>query len=284
MAKDPVPPYLAPRPPKPGLDWDDFPDVSTTDNTKTGIAGTDSYGRGPVNLGELNVGETQRGSADAHLRGGLLERTGPHRDRMMSYEDALNYPRTLRAAARADGATKADKDAYKDFTTALKAYSGSDYESLGGELTAWDGVLKDAQNGDDPALALLDTFMSDPNRSRGDGGGGGAYAGPVQSNVSSIMADEDIPRTLNEFATEMLGRNLTEKEMNKYTKKFKKQDRENEQISLRTPNGPAQSSTVTQEKVTRDTIARNIMQENPAYADQTINTDVLDIFAKRLGI
>jgi len=123
-----------------------------------------------------------------------------------------------------------------------------------------------------------------PGRGSETLGGRSAYAGPVQSNVSSIMADEDIPRTLNEFATEMLGRNLTEKEMNKYTKKFKKQDRENEQISLRTPNGPAQSSTVTQEKVTRDTIARNIMQENPAYADQTINTDVLDIFAKRLGI
>jgi len=242
----------------------------------------DRWNRGPVNLGTLE-GTVMYGSADSLESGGtLVNAQNQKTNKTLSYKDASGYLNELRSAARASNATPRDKAKYNKFISDLQIYTGSEFESASGAEAAFGRLLDDASTGNESALGLLDSYVNSPDAKKS--GGSKAYTGPVQSNVSSIMADEDIPRTLNEFATEMLGRNLTKKEMNKYTKKFKKQDRENEQISLRTPNGPAQSSTVTQEKVTRDTIARNIMQENPAYADQTINTDVLDIFAKRLGI
>ena len=116
-----------------------------------------------------------------------------------------------------------------------------------------------------------------------DGGGGSGYSGPVQSISSSVMDDRDVEVTLNEFATEMLGRNLTKKELNKYSNKFKKQDAL-PQVNVRTPNGPAQVTSQTQERVTRDTIAKDILRENPDYAKNVINTDVLEMFANRLGL
>tara|TARA_R110000868_G_scaffold21605_2_gene89374 strand:+ start:462 stop:755 length:294 start_codon:yes stop_codon:yes gene_type:complete len=97
------------------------------------------------------------------------------------------------------------------------------------------------------------------------------------------MDDRDVEITLNEFATEMLGRNLTDKELNKYSKKFKKQDAL-PQVSLRTPNGPGQVTSVTQERKSRESIVQDIIQKNPDYAKNVINTDVLDMFKKRLGI
>ena len=117
----------------------------------------------------------------------------------------------------------------------------------------------------------------------GGGGSGGGYAGPVQSTFSTVMDDRDVEVTLNEFATDMLGRNLTQEELKKYSNKFKKQDAL-PQVNVRTPNGPAQVTSQTQERVTRDTIAKDILRENPDYAKNVINTDVLEMFANRLGL
>jgi hypothetical protein len=131
---------------------------------------------------------------------------------------------------------------------------------------------------------IANDYYEDPeNKKKKDKKGSSAYTGPVQTNTISTMDDRDVEITLNEFATEMLGRNLTKKELNKYSNKFKKQDSQ-AQTNLRVPNGPAQVTSATQEKVTRETIAKDIVRENPDYAKNVINTDVLEMFANRLGL
>jgi len=117
-----------------------------------------------------------------------------------------------------------------------------------------------------------------------DGGGGsGGYSGPVTTNTISTLSKRDVEVTLNDFATDMLGRNLTEQELKKYSKKFQKEDLQ-AQVNVRTPNGPSQVTSVTKEKPTRETMAMDIIRSNEDYATNTINTDVMDIMAKRLGL
>ena len=118
----------------------------------------------------------------------------------------------------------------------------------------------------------------------GSGGrGAGGYSGPVTTNTISTLSKRDVEVTLNDFATEMLGRNLTEQELKKYSKKFQKQDLQ-DQVNVRTPSGQSQLTSVTKEKPTRETMAMDIIRGNEDYATNTINTDVMDIMAKRLGL
>jgi hypothetical protein len=118
----------------------------------------------------------------------------------------------------------------------------------------------------------------------GSGGrGAGGYSGPVTTNTISALSKRDVEVTLNDFATEMLGRNLTDQELKKYSKKFQKQDLQ-AQVNVRTPNGQSQLTSVTKEKPTRETMAMDIIRGNEDYATNTINTDVMDIMAQRLGL
>jgi hypothetical protein len=162
-----------------------------------------------------------------------------------------------------------DSTVVNGLLASVKKYKAS---SDSGKVAYVDWLAKRAENGR-PA----------PEGSGGGGGGGGGYSGPVQSISSTVMDDRDVEITLNDFATDMLGRNLTDKELKKYSKKFKKQDAL-PQVSLRTPNGPGQVTSVTQEQQSRESIVQDILQENPDYAKNVINTDVLDMFKKRLGI
>ncbi len=120
-----------------------------------------------------------------------------------------------------------------------------------------------------------------PDLDGGDGGGG--YSGPVTTKTISTLSKRDVEVTLNDFATEMLGRNLTKQELEKYSKKFEKQDLQ-AQVNVRTPSGQSQLTSVTKEKPTRETMAMDIIRSNEDYATNTINTDVMDIMAKRLGL
>lgn len=117
----------------------------------------------------------------------------------------------------------------------------------------------------------------------GGGGGGGRYTGPRTTTSVSVTAKEDVKRTLNSFAVDMLGRNLTDEELRKYTAEYREQERGAPRVTTTTPQGPAATTSVTEETVSRETIARNILQDNPMFADNVIKTDVLDMFFNRLG-
>ena len=138
-------------------------------------------------------------------------------------------------------------------------------------------------------VSYLDWLADRASRGRpapgedGSGGSGGGYSGPVTTNTISTLSKRDVEVTLNEFATEMLGRNLTKQELKKYSSKFEKQDLQ-AQVNVRTPNGPSQLTSVTKEKPTRENMAMDIIRSNKDYATNTINTDVMDIMAQRLGL
>ena len=131
---------------------------------------------------------------------------------------------------------------------------------------------------------IVDNHYSDPDNAGGKKGGGrGRYTGPVTSTTISTMDDRDVEVTLNKFAIDMLGRNLTEQELKKYSKQFQKEDLQ-PQTSIRTPNGQAESTSVTKEKPTRENMAMDIVRSNDDYVTNTINTDVMEIMAQRLGL
>jgi hypothetical protein len=138
-------------------------------------------------------------------------------------------------------------------------------------------------------VSYLDWLADRASRGRpapgedGSGGSGGGYSGPVTTNTISTLSKRDVEVTLNDFATEMLGRNLTKQELKKYSSKFEKQDLQ-AQVNVRTPNGPSQLTSVTKEKPTRENMAMDIIRSNKDYATNTINTDVMDIMAQRLGL
>ena len=133
---------------------------------------------------------------------------------------------------------------------------------------------------------LLLEYSQSPELFGDDVAGGrrsGAYAGPRITTSVSVTAKEDVERTLNTFAVDMLGRNLTDEELKKYTAEYRKQEMGAPRVTTTTPQGRAATTSVTEETVSRETIARNILQDNPVFADNVIKTDVLDMFFNRLG-
>lgn len=128
----------------------------------------------------------------------------------------------------------------------------------------------------------LESWASEPAARRASGVGAGAYMGPRTTTSVSVTAKEDVERTLNTFAVDMLGRNLTDDELKKYTAQYREQEIAAPQVT-RTQGGGAAATSMTEQTVSRETIAQNILQDNPMFADNVIKTDVLDMFFNRLG-
>lgn len=115
----------------------------------------------------------------------------------------------------------------------------------------------------------------------GDGPSGGSrrsggYSGPVTTNA--LMDEQSAEMLLNGLATDMLGRNLTKKELAKYTAQFRQQELANPTVTTST-----QSSQTSVQGMADEDIARTILQDNPAFADNVLKTDVLDMFFNRIG-
>ena len=177
-------------------------------------------------------------------------------------------------------------DLYRDRSIYNAAGIETDSTVASGLLNS---VAKYKASKDFGKVSYLDWLADRASRGRpapgkdGSDGSGGGYSGPVTTNTISTLSKRDVEVTLNDFATEMLGRNLTKQELKKYSSKFEKQDLQ-AQVNVRTPNGPSQLTSVTKEKQSRESIVQDILQENPDYAKNVINTDVLDMFKRRLGI
>lgn len=112
--------------------------------------------------------------------------------------------------------------------------------------------------------------------SSGGSRGSGGYSGPVTTNA--LMDEQSAEMLLNGLATDMLGRNLTKKELAKYTAQFRQQELENPTVTTST-----QSSQTSVQGMADEDIARTILQDNPAFADNVLKTDVLDMFFNRIG-
>ena len=245
-------------------------------NERDDQTGPDSYKRGPVNYGEA---QTSKGSADflekeGYGAGGFeyFETKTP-----ISYKNALEKLNTIRNAAGGENPSKEAVDHYKTFTKNLKKYTNTDYKSGAGELKAFEMLLKDAQGGANSAMELLDGAFG-PGGSRDDGGGdsGGSYKGPVTSTSSTITDEISAKALLNNYARDLIGRDLNDKEIDKYVKRFNKLEAENPQVSVSTP-GVGRSSSVTNTAASKEELLRQVVSSNPDYAKFQMDTTIMDL-------
>ena len=152
------------------------------------------------------------------------------------------------------------------------------YEDMIG--ASWDLSTKGVYKS--PQQLAYDAYVGGEGGVAG-GRNGGRYTGPRTTTSVSVTAKPDVERTLNTFAVDMLGRNLTDDELKKYTAEYREQEMGAPQVTTTTPQGRSATTSVTQQAVSKETIAQNILQDNPMFADNVIKTDVLDMFFNRLG-
>lgn len=134
-------------------------------------------------------------------------------------------------------------------------------------------ITEDGSFTDEGKRLARDVFGGEPART---GSSRGGYSGPVTTNA--LMDEQSAEMLLNGLATDMLGRNLTRKELSKYTAQFRQQEMANPTVTTST-----QSSQTSVQGMADEDIARTILQDNPAFADNVLKTDVLDMFFNRIG-
>lgn len=100
--------------------------------------------------------------------------------------------------------------------------------------------------------------------------GVGAYTGPRYT--TEISSDTGAYTLLNTMARDMLGRDLTEQEVKKYTQQLRQAEMESPQVA--TPQGRA--GTVYSGGVDRNEVVRQLITENPDYAGFQLNHQVMD--------
>lgn len=185
---------------------------------------------------------------------------------------AVTWPNYLRGLKNNPLASKADRARYDNFVEALRRYTGSKLGTSGTVDAAWRTVLKDAQEGDTPALQLLYSTQGGDGGGSGSGGGGGAYTGPRES--ITVQAQSDINATANALALEMIGRPLTEKELKKVTKRLRSAEQEQPQVTTGTA-----ARTVTTQGLTaqgREDILRDVISKRPEFEKYQLDTTVMD--------
>lgn len=110
-------------------------------------------------------------------------------------------------------------------------------------------------------------------------GGGVSGSGPSTSVSRSYMDPQSAEMLLNKLAVDKLGRNLTTDELSKYVADFRNQESKNATVT----NSSGSGSSTTQAGMADADIADSIIRQNPAFADNVLKTDVLDMFYKRIG-
>jgi hypothetical protein len=189
------------------------------------------------------------------------------------FYQAVNYANMLRGRANSPTATQADKDRYKGFVNDLRRYTGSKVGTVGSVEAAWRTVLSDAQEGNTPALLLLQsTGGVDGDGGSTTRGGSSAYTGPRES--ITVQAESDIRATANALALEMIGRPLNDKEIERVTKRMRKAEQEQPQVTT----GSA-ARTVTTQGLTaqgREDVLRDVIAKRPEFEQYQLDTTVMD--------
>jgi len=106
----------------------------------------------------------------------------------------------------------------------------------------------------------------------GGTGGKGAYTGPRAS--ITVQAESDIRATANALALEMIGRPLNDKEIERVTKRMRKAEQEQPQVT--TGNV---ARTVTTQGLTaqgREDVLRDVIAKRPEFEQYQLDTTVMD--------
>lgn len=119
-------------------------------------------------------------------------------------------------------------------------------------------------------LGQLSTGQAAVEETGGGRVGAAAYTGPV-STVD--LANETTAYTLlNTAARDMIGRDLTEDEVRKYTKQLNQIEMQSARTA--TPQGPGM--TVYSGGVDRDEVVRQLISDNPEFAGYQLNHQIMD--------
>lgn len=210
---------------------------------------------------------------------GYSENSQPLVQQTMPVFEAQDYFNRIWGMGSVAGASDASKSQLSGMVAALRRYTDSELGTRGQLEDAWNDAVKDASRSGVSVFALLGgatPLGDDDDQGSGGSRGSGGYSGPVTTNA--LMDEQSAEMLLNGLATDMLGRNLTKKELAKYTAQFRQQELENPTVTTST-----QSSQTSVQGMADEDIARTILQDNPAFADNVLKTDVLDMFFNRIG-
>lgn len=103
-----------------------------------------------------------------------------------------------------------------------------------------------------------------------------AGAGRQERFSVELPSETEAYSVLNDMARDLIGRDLTEQEVSKYTKKLMQRTMETPRVS--TPMGSA--GTVYSGGVDRSEVARQLMTEHPEYAGYQLNHEIMDVMLK----
>jgi len=182
--------------------------------------------------------------------------------KQVPYNEASTYLNELRGKGGAE---------YNNFVKQLKQYTGSKFTSASGAETAWKTVLDDAEASGVNVFELLQRGPSAAGKDESDGKKG-RYTGPVESRT--IQAESDIKATANALAIELIGRPVSDKELNKLVERMRSAEMQQPNITT-----SATGSTTTTQGLTaqgREDILREVIAKNPEYEKFQVDTTVLD--------
>lgn len=260
------------------------PEVSAGDSTKgsrLGIVedpGSDATGStgipGSANKDKVTFGYITglQGTADRYEKTGSGRYETSQDVKTIVYQ-AQKYLGDLRAKAKAPNATQADKNAYNNVVAALKNYSGSDFKTTSGEDREWTNLLKDAAGNNVNAMDLLRNALSSGDAGNETGSTrSGSYTGPTESRT--IQAESDIRATANALAIELIGRPVSDKELNKLVERMRSAEMQQPNITTSTTGSTTTTQGLTAQG--REDILREVIAKNPEYEKFQVDTTVLD--------
>lgn len=112
--------------------------------------------------------------------------------------------------------------------------------------------------------------------------GGTGYRGPVTTTSVTLSDPDTAAALLNQAATDMIGRNLTDDEIAKYTSQFNKLERQNPQVTTTTNNRAGTATSTTKTGMDKNEMLRQIITKNPDFARYQIDSTAMDWFANQI--
>lgn len=185
-----------------------------------------------------------------------------------------------------------DED-YRDYLDKVAKLLGT-ANSTGGALwqRAIDASQAAAQNGQQISpYSIIQQWVADANAdgsngpggggSSGSGGGGGGGGSAGTPPVVSMMNRADVNTLANSIAQEMLGRGVTESELDRIMKRVRRVERNNP----RTVSVGANGATVVRDgasQATREQVIQRVLAKNPEYEPFQKATTLMDWFNNAL--
>lgn len=110
----------------------------------------------------------------------------------------------------------------------------------------------------------------------GRGAGAGAGAGRQARFSVELPSETEAYTVLNDMARDLIGRDLNEQEIKKYTQMLAKRTMESPRVS--TPMGA--TGTVYSGGVDREEVARQLISDHPEYAGYQLNHQIMDVMLR----